>query len=97
MRCIISDVLTRAEEKHVLAHKPRSDVNEFLNDAAKRSATGDDLLKVAADHYKMDQKKLTELVEHWRHINCKHAAIPGYVVPDAQPKATTARILSIAD
>lgn len=84
MRCILSNVLTRAEEKHVLTHKPESDVNAFLNDAARRSATGDDLLKVAAEHYKVDRKKLAALVEHWRHINCEHAAIPGHVVPDSQ-------------
>jgi len=40
------------------------------------------LLKAAADHFKIDPKRLASLVEHWRHINCKHAAIPGYAVPD---------------
>lgn len=50
-----------------------------------RSATGDDLLKAAAEHYKIDQKRLATLVEHWRHINCRHAAIPGYAVPDHDP------------
>jgi len=71
MRAIISNVLTRAE------HKPESEVNAFLEDAVRRSATGDDLLKAAAEHFKIDQKRLAALVEHWRHINCKHAAIPG--------------------
>lgn len=82
MEDIISNVLTRAE------NKPLSEVQPFLRDARKRSATGDDLLKAAAEHYKMDEKKLAALVEHWRHINCKHAAIPGYAVPDAERDAT---------
>ena len=78
MSSIISNVLIRAE------HKPEREVSAFLNDAASRTATGDDLLKVAAAHYKMDQKKLATSVEHWRHINCEHAAIPGFAVPDSQ-------------
>ena len=84
MRAIISNALTRAE------HKPESEVNAFLEDAARRSATGDDLLKAAAEHYKIDQKRLAALVEYWRHINCRHAAIPGYAVPDRpEPDETT--------
>ena len=78
MSSIISNVLIRAE------HKPEREVSAFLNDAASRTATGDDLLKVAAAHYRMDQKKLATSVEHWRHINCEHAAIPGFAVPDSQ-------------
>ncbi len=81
MEDVISNVLNRAE------NKPLSEVQPFLKDARKRSATGDDLLKAAAVHYKMDEKKLAELVEHWRHINCKHEAIPGYAVPDAERDA----------
>jgi hypothetical protein len=79
MKDIISNVLIRAE------HKPESEVAAFLKDAEKRYATGDDLLKAAAEHFKIDQKRLAPLVELWRHINCKHAAIPGYVVSDAGP------------
>ncbi len=79
MRAILSNVLTRAE------HKPTSEVNAFLEDAARRSATGDDLVKATAEHYKIDQKRLAALVEHWRHINCRHAAIPGHAVPDDEP------------
>jgi hypothetical protein len=84
MSDIISNVLLRAE------HKPWSEVRAFLKDAHRNYATGNDLLKVAAEHFKIDQKKLAELVEHWRHINCKHAAIPGYAVPDAVREANTA-------
>jgi hypothetical protein len=77
MKDKISNVLIRSE------HKPESEVAAFLKDAERRYATGDDLLKAAAEHFKIDQKRLAALVEHWRHINCKHAAIPGYAVPDA--------------
>ena len=88
MEDVISNVLTRAE------HKPESEVAAFLKDAQRRYATGDDLLKAAAEHFKIDQKRLAPLVEHWRHINCKHAAIPGYAVPDAGREATTGETLS---
>lgn len=76
MKDVISNVLTRAE------HKPELEVRAFLEDAVKRSPTGDDLLRASAEHFKMDQKRLAALVEHWRHINCEHAAISGYAVPD---------------
>ncbi|HWN97186.1 MAG TPA: sigma-70 family RNA polymerase sigma factor [Methylomirabilota bacterium] len=81
MKDIVSNVLLRAE------HKPTSEVQAFLKDAESRYATGDDLLKAAAEHFKIDQKRLAALAEHWRHINCKHAAIPGYAVPDPVPDA----------
>src|SRR5688572_14080690 len=81
MKDVISNVLLRAE------HKPRSEVQAFLKDVQSHYATGDDLLKAAAEHFKIDQKRLAALVEHWRHINCKHAAIPGYAVPDPVPDA----------
>jgi hypothetical protein len=77
---VISNVLKRAE------HKPGSEVAEFLaRDPQGRYATGDDLLKAAAEHFKIEQKRLAALVERWRHINCGHAAIPGYAVPDNAP------------
>jgi len=76
MSDIVSNVLLRVE------NKPESDVKAFLKVAEPRHATGEDLRKAAADHFKIDQKRLEELVEHWRHINCDHAAIPGYAVPD---------------
>lgn len=88
MKDLISNVLLRAE------HKPASEVRAFLKDAERRYATGDDLLKAAAEHFKIDQKQLAALVEHWRHINCRHAAIPGYAVPDAGREATTGETLS---
>jgi hypothetical protein len=88
MSDILSNVLVRVEEK------PEADVKAFLKDAKPRHATGEDLRKAAADHYKIDQKRLEELVEHWRHINCKHAAIPGYAIPDAAVAAATGEPLS---
>jgi hypothetical protein len=88
MSDILSNVLIRAESK------PESDVRAFLEDATARQATGEDLRKAAADHFKFDQKRLEELVEHWRHINCKHAAIPGYAIPDAVVAAATGEPLS---
>jgi hypothetical protein len=88
MKDIISNVLLRAE------HKPQSEVRAFLKDAHRNYATGDDLLKAAAEQFKIDQKRLASLVEHWRHINCRHAAIPGYAVPDAVADATTGETLS---
>lgn len=77
MSDILSNVLLRVEDK------PEREVRAFLKDAHRKYATGDDLLKSAADHFRIDPKKLADLVEHWRHINCRHAAIPGYAVPDA--------------
>src|SRR5687767_14585811 len=50
MKDKISNVLTRAE------HKSESQVQAFLKDAETRYATGDDLLKAAAEHFKIDQK-----------------------------------------
>jgi len=79
LKDVISNVLLRAELK------PQSEVQAFLDDAVKRYAKGDDLLKAAAEHFKIDRKKFEQLVEHWRHINCRHAAIPGYAVSDEDP------------
>ncbi len=83
MSDILSNVLVRVERQ------PESEVRAFLKDATARHAAGEDLRKAAADHFKIDQKRLGELVEHWRHINCKHAAIPGYAIPDAAVAAVT--------
>jgi len=55
----------------------------------ERYATGDDVLKATAEHFKIDQKRLAALAEHWRHINCRHAAIPGSAVPDHEPLLDT--------
>jgi hypothetical protein len=88
MKDVISNVLLRAEDK------PESEVEAFLKNAHENYATGDDLLKATAEHFKIDQKRLAASVEHWRHINCKHTAIPGYAVPDAAREATTGGTVS---
>ena len=70
IRDTISNVLLRAERR------PESEVKAFLRlDAVKRFATGDELRDAAADHFKIDRKRFETLVEYWRHINCKHAAV----------------------
>jgi hypothetical protein len=76
IRDTVSNVLLRAQSK------PESEVRAFLKDAVKKYATGEQLRNAAAEHFKIDQKRFEELVEHWRHINCRHEAIPGYAVPD---------------
>ncbi|MBU6413999.1 MAG: hypothetical protein KGS45_11045 [Planctomycetes bacterium] len=76
MRDILSNVLVRTELK------PETQVRAFLKDADKKFATGDDLLRAAANHFQIDPKRLAELAEKWRHINCTHAPVPGYVVSD---------------
>src|SRR5688500_18806060 len=86
MSDIISNVLMRAEHKH------EPEVQAFLKDAEKRYATGDEVLKAAAEHFKIDQKRLAALVEHWRHINCWHPAIPGFVVPAPIRNATQCKV-----
>ncbi|MFZ4575911.1 MAG: DUF4344 domain-containing metallopeptidase [Phycisphaerales bacterium] len=88
MSDIVSNVLLRVEKR------PASEVRAFLEDAYKKFTTGDELRNAAADHFKIDRKRLEELVEHWRHINCKHEAIPGFVVPDATVAAATGEPLS---
>lgn len=77
MRDIVSNVLIRTERIR------ESDVKAFLKEALRTYATGELLLKAAAEHFKIDQKRLEDLVERWSHVNCTHAAIPGYVEPDA--------------
>ena len=74
---VVSNVLVRAELK------PEAEVKAFLKDAETRFATSDDVRRAAADHFGIDQKRMDELVEAWRHINCRHEVGPGYVVPDA--------------
>jgi len=89
IRDTISNVLLRAEGR------PESEVKAFLRlDAVKRFATGDELRDAAADHFNIDRKRFETLVEYWRHINCKHAAVPGYAVPDAVLEVAAGAALS---
>jgi hypothetical protein len=79
LKDVLANVFIRVE------HKPESEVAAFLKDAEKRFAMGADLLKAAAEHYKIDQKQLAALAEQWGHIHCRHATIPGSAVPDREP------------
>jgi hypothetical protein len=88
IRDVVSNVLVRAEGK------AESEVRAFLKDAVKKFATGDQLRNAAAEHFKIDQKRFEALVEHWRHINCRHEVIPGYAVPDAALTAAAGPPLS---
>lgn len=88
MKDVVWNVLVRAE------HKPELEVRIFLKDAQRNYSTGDELLKAAAEHFQIDQKRLEGLVEHWRHINCKHEAIPGYAIPDARSETAVDEPLS---
>ena len=88
IRDTVSNVLLRAEAR------PEPEVRAFLSDAVERFATGAELRDAAADHFKIDRKRLEALVEHWRHINCTHAAVPGYAVPDAVLEAAAGPPLS---
>lgn len=85
MSDVLSNLLVRAELK------PEAEVKAFLKGADATSATGGDLRTAAAHHFKIDEKRMAELVEFWRHINCRHAAVPGYAVPDAAIEQASAR------
>jgi hypothetical protein len=61
MRDIVSNVLIRTERIR------ESDVKAFLKEAHRTYATGELLLKAAAEHFKIDQKRLEDLVERWSH------------------------------
>ena len=77
MKDILSNALVRG------GGMDEADVAPFLAQAVAAHATGDGLLQAAAERFRIDRKQLGALVEHWRHVNCAHAAIPGHAVPDA--------------
>ncbi len=52
---------------------PEKDVEAFLLDAQKRYATGPELLRAAAAHFKLDEAVLAAEVERYKHVNCAHA------------------------
>jgi hypothetical protein len=83
MSDIVSNVLIRSEGR------PEREVRAFLEGAEADYASGVDLLNAAAQRFAIDAGRLAELVERWSHINCQHAALPGYVMPDSvrNPKA----------
>lgn len=88
MSDIVSNVLLRS------LRIPDKDVKAFVTVAKSKYATGEAVRTAAADHFKIDQKQMADLVEYWQHINCSHAAIPGYAVPDAALDAATGDALT---
>jgi hypothetical protein len=71
MKDIVSNVLLRS------AHRPEAEVREFLEGAEKRYPTGDDLMRAAARHFKIDESKMAAEVERFRHVNCDHPQAGG--------------------
>ena len=77
MKDVLSNVLLRVEGK------PGAEVRAFLETSPGDVPTGASVLAAAADRFQIDPERLAQLVDRWRHINCWHAEIPGYVIPDA--------------
>lgn len=88
MSDIVSNVLLRHEKIDSDLVKP------FLEKARKQFATGDELLKAAAAHFKLDEKTFASNIERYKHINCKHPVDPGYVIPDPVMDAARGEELS---
>lgn len=76
MSDIVSNVLQRSMDM------PSKDVRAFLKEANKRYETGDELMRAAAQHFKIDEAKMAAEVERYRHVNCRHEPVEGYVTPD---------------
>jgi hypothetical protein len=66
MRDIVSNALLRG------MRRPETDVRAFLTNAETKYATGQDLLRAAASHFKIDVATLAAEVERFRHCNCTH-------------------------
>lgn len=66
MKDIVSNALIRA------AQRPEADVAMFLKDAETRYATGQDLLRAAAQRFEVDETHMAAEVERFRHCNCDH-------------------------
>src|SRR5688572_9004733 len=69
MKDIVSNALHRG------AKRPEADVRDFLMNAHSEYATGQDLLRAAARHFKIDEKTLAAEVERFRHCNCTHGLV----------------------
>ncbi len=76
MADIVSNVLLRAERQ------PDERVRVF-REKARKLANGDEVVKAAAAEFAIDHDRLAKLVEHFRHVNCRHAPVPGYFPPDS--------------
>ncbi len=75
----MKDVLSNALLQGV--KRPEADVQAFLANAERTYANGQELLRAAARHFKIDEAALAAEVERFRHSNCKHGS-PG----DGQPE-----------
>jgi hypothetical protein len=71
MKDIVSNALLRSLKQ------PEAEVRAFLTKAETRYASGQDLLRAAAGHFKVDEAHLAAEVERFRHCNCKHDAVAG--------------------
>ncbi len=65
MKDIVSNALRLGQDV------PEASVKAFLTDAEKKYATGDELLRAAARHFKIDEAELAAQVERMRHVNCR--------------------------
>lgn len=76
MSDIVSNVLLRS------MNLAEADVRAFLKDAKKQHNTGEELMRATAQHFQIDQAKFAAEVERYRHVNCRHEPVAGYVEPD---------------
>lgn len=75
MKDIVSNVLLLSMER------PEADVQAFLKDAEKKYKNGDELMRAAAQHFKIEEEKMAAEVERFKHINCDHEPFaPGMIV-----------------
>ena len=66
MKDIVSNALLLS------AGKSEDEVRKFLDGAEKKYATGEDLMRAAAAHFKIDESKMAAEVERFRHVICDH-------------------------
>lgn len=77
---VMRDILDNALSRSLQRRSP----GEFLNKVEKECTTGDELLRAAAQHFKVDEVTLVAEVERFRHINCQHPPVadPLYMPAD---------------
>jgi hypothetical protein len=76
----MKDIVSNALHSGVM--RPEADVRDFLRNAESTYATGPDLLRAAARHFKIDEAAMATEVERFRHVNCAHGP-----VADSRPTA----------
>ena len=78
---------------------PEPGVAAFLVGAEERYATGPELLRAAAEHFKVDEAVLAAEVEKFKHCNCSHGpVVDGAPAPraDGQPRDDGAEVSAFA-